>query len=193
MGANGASGCRANAKVVGHLDQGIMPRPRSLSDPACAASEGPPHEHRAAPRPQPVLWKIRLSNQPLISIVDDDEAVREATKGLMRALGFLAEAFGSAEDFLKFDRLQSTACLIADVQMPHMSGLELYRRIAASGISIPTILITAYPDDGTRLRALEAGVIGYLTKPFNINDLLACIRSALDRGQAEGSQDEISE
>ena len=107
----------------------------------------------------------------------------------MRALGFRAEAFGSAEDFLKFDRLHSTACLIADVQMPQMSGLELHHRIVASGVSIPTILITAYPDDGVRARALQAGVIGYLTKPFNINDLLVCIRSALDGGQAQGSQD----
>jgi FixJ family two-component response regulator len=125
-----------------------------------------------------------LPNKPLISIVDDDEAVREATKGLMRALGFVAEAFGSAEDFLKFERLQGTACLIADVQMPQMTGLELHRRLVAAGVSIPTILITAYPDDGVRARALKAGVICYLTKPFNKDDLLGCIHSALDRGQA---------
>ena len=133
-----------------------------------------------------------MPNKPLISIVDDDEAVREATKGLMRALGFLAETFGSAEDFLKFDRLHSTACLIADVQMPQMSGLELHHRLVASGVSIPTILITAYPDDSIRARALKAGVIGYLTKPFNKDDLLVCIHSALDRGQAGRGQDDIS-
>ena len=131
-------------------------------------------------------------NKPLISIVDDDGAVREATKGLMRALGFLAETFGSAEDFLKFERLHSTACLIADVQMPQMSGLELYHRLVASGVPIPTILITAYPDDSVRARALKAGVICYLSKPFNKDDLLVCIRSALDRGQSGSSQDDIS-
>ncbi|MDB5397236.1 MAG: response regulator receiver protein [Rhodospirillales bacterium] len=125
-----------------------------------------------------------MSNRPLISIIDDDEAVREATKGLMRAMGFLAETFGSAEDFLKFDRMRNTACLIADVQMPQMSGLDLHRRLLASGVFIPTILMTAYPDDGIRARALNAGVLCYLTKPFSEEDLLSCIDSALDRGEA---------
>ena len=110
----------------------------------------------------------------------------------MRALGFSAEAFGSAEDFLKFDRLRNTACLIADVQMPQMSGLELHRRLVASGVFIPTILITAYPDDSIRARALEAGVICYLTKPFKKDHLLDCIQSALDRGRAGTSQDDNS-
>ncbi len=132
-----------------------------------------------------------MPNKPLISIVDDDEAVREATKGLMRALGFLAETFGSAEDFLNFDRLHSTACLIADVQMPQMSGLDLHRHLVASGVSIPTILITAYPDDSVRARALKAGIVGYLTKPFNKDDLLVYIHSALDRGRTGGGQDDI--
>ena len=133
-----------------------------------------------------------MLNNSLISIVDDDEAVREATKGFVRAVGFLADTFGSAEDFLKFDRLHSTACLITDVQMPHMSGLELHRRLVASGVSIPTILITAYPDDSTRERALKAGVIGYLSKPFKMDDLLDCINAALDRGLAGRSRDKIS-
>lgn len=133
-----------------------------------------------------------MSNKPLISIVDDDEALREATKGLMRAVGFLAETFGSGEDFLKFDRLHTTACLIADVHMPQMSGLELHRRLVMSGVSIPTILITAYPDDSGRERALKAGVIGYLTKPFNMDDLLVCIKSALDRGPAVRKRDDTS-
>lgn len=124
--------------------------------------------------------------------MDDDEALREATKGLMRAVGFLAETFGSGEDFLKFDRLHTTACLIADVHMPQMSGLELHRRLVMSGVSIPTILITAYPDDSGRERALKAGVIGYLTKPFNMDDLLVCIKSALDRGPAVRKRDDTS-
>jgi FixJ family two-component response regulator len=132
-----------------------------------------------------------VPDKPLISIVDDDEAVREATKGLMRALGFLAETFGSAEDFLNFDRLHSTACLIADVQMPQMSGLDLHRHLMASGVSIPTILITAYPDDSVRARALKAGIVGYLTKPFNKDDLLVYIHSALDRSRTGSGQDDI--
>jgi FixJ family two-component response regulator len=115
----------------------------------------------------------------LISIVDDDESVREATKGLMTSMGLSAQTFACAEDFLNSNRLKSTACLIADVQMPGMSGLDLYRQLLASGKSIPTILITAYPDDNVRMRALNAGVICYLIKPFNEEDLLGCLRSVL--------------
>src|SRR6266404_7268344 len=110
----------------------------------------------------------------------------------MRPLGFLAETFGSAEDFLNFDRLHSTACLIVDVQMPQMSGLDLHRRLIESGVSIPTILITAYPDDSVRARALKAAVIAYLTKPFSKDDLLVYIHSALARGRPGSAQDGIS-
>jgi FixJ family two-component response regulator len=128
-----------------------------------------------------------MPNKPLIAIVDDDVSVREAMVSLMRALGFLAEAFPCAEDFLKSDGLQRTSCLIADVRMPGMSGLELYRRLVATGTPIPTVLITAHSDDGVRTRALKAGIICYLTKPFREDDLLGCIRSALDHGKREGS------
>ena len=127
-----------------------------------------------------------MLNKPLIAIVDDDASVREAMMSLVRVLGFLAEAFPSAEDFLKSDDLQRTSCLIADVRMPGMSGLELYRRLVASGKPIPTVLITAHSDDGVRARALQAGIICYLTKPFREDDLLGCIRSALDRGKRKG-------
>ena len=105
---------------------------------------------------------------------------------LMRALGFTSEAYQCAEDFLKSGRIQRTSCLIADVRMPGMTGLELYRHLVASGKPIPTVLITAHPDDGIRARALKAGIICYLTKPFREDDLLGCIRSALDRGKKEG-------
>jgi FixJ family two-component response regulator len=139
----------------------------------------------------PQVWLIReaeLPKKPLILIVDDDDAPRNAIKGLMRALGFRAEAFETAEDLLKSDRLRRAGCIIADMQMPHVSGLEMHRRLVGSGTSIPTILITAYPDDSVRTRALEAGIICYLTKPFSKNDLLACIHSALDRGAAGPSR-----
>jgi FixJ family two-component response regulator len=133
-----------------------------------------------------------LLKKRLISIVDDDESLRKATKSLIRALGFLAEDFGSAEDFLKFDGLRRTACLIADVQMPEMSGLELHSHLVASGDSIPTILMTAYPDDNMRTRALEAGVICYITKPFSKDTLLNCIRAAIGRWEVGKSEQDIS-
>jgi len=114
--------------------------------------------------------------KPLISVVDDDESVREATKGLMQSLGYTAAAFPSAEDFLEMTR---TACLIADVNMPGMSGLDLHRRLSASGKPFPTILITAYPDERVREGAINAGVICYLSKPFDEGDLLSCISTAL--------------
>jgi FixJ family two-component response regulator len=125
--------------------------------------------------------------KPVIAIVDDDDSIREATMSLMRALDFSAEAYSCAEDFLTSGRLQRTSCLIADVRMPGMSGLEFHRRLVLSGNPIPTVLITAHPDDGARARALEAGIIGYLTKPFDDDDLLGCIRSALDHRKKDGN------
>jgi FixJ family two-component response regulator len=118
--------------------------------------------------------------KPQISVVDDDESMREAIRGLMKSLGYAAQAFRSAKEFLTSHQVPRTSCLIADVQMPGMTGLELHRHLVASGKSIPTILITAYPDDSVRERALGDGVVGYLSKPFDENDLLACIRSSLD-------------
>ena len=124
--------------------------------------------------------------KPLISIVDDDESMREAVKGLMKSLGYRVEAAASAQEFLSSRHLRCTSCLITDMQMPGMTGLELYQRLSTSEKPIPTILITAYPDDGVRERALSAGVIGYLSKPFDENDLLACIRSALMHAPSRG-------
>ena len=115
----------------------------------------------------------------VIAIVDDDHSVREALASLVRSLGYAAMAFDCAEDLLKSKRRGGVSCLIADVQMPGMTGLDLYQQLSAAGKRIPTILITAYPDDSARERALTAGVIGYLTKPFKEDDLLACVRSAL--------------
>jgi FixJ family two-component response regulator len=116
----------------------------------------------------------------VISIVDDDPSVREGTVDLINAMGFIAEAFERPEDFLKSNRLHSTSCLIADVRMPGMTGIELHSRLVGSGNMIPTILITAFPDERDRSRALKAGVICYLAKPFKDDDLLACVRSALE-------------
>ena len=99
----------------------------------------------------------------------------------MRALGYTAQTFPSAADFLASPRLGDTACLIADVHMPGMNGDELHRRLIDSGYAIPTILVTAYPDDVVRARALKDGVVCYLHKPLDKNHLMDCIRSALDR------------
>jgi FixJ family two-component response regulator len=126
-----------------------------------------------------------MPKKRVITIVDDDESVRQALMGLMRALGFTSEAYACAQDFLKSGRVQRTSCLIADLRMPGMSGLQLHHRLVASGNPVPTILITAHPDDGIRERALRAGIICYLTKPFNEDDLLACIRSAHEHSKGE--------
>jgi FixJ family two-component response regulator len=119
-----------------------------------------------------------MSIKPSIAVVEDDDSVREATVGLLRSNGFIAKGFSSADEFLKSNRIRITSCLIADVQMPGMSGLALYGALAASSTPIPTILITAYPDDAVRNRAISAGVTGYLVKPFSENALLECITAA---------------
>jgi FixJ family two-component response regulator len=127
-----------------------------------------------------------LPRKAVIAIVDDDQSVREALTSLVRSLGYVAMAFECAEDLLKSRRRRSMSCVIADVQMPGMTGIELHNRLVASGEPIPTILITAFPDERSRERALQAGAIGYLTKPFSEDDLLACIRSNLARPEAGG-------
>jgi len=121
-----------------------------------------------------------LASTPVIAIVDDDESVREALTSFVRSLGYAAIAFERAEDLLSSTRRHGVSCVITDVQMPGMTGLELYHQLVKSGQPTPTILITAFPDERMRERALRAGVIGYLTKPFSEDDLLACIRSTLE-------------
>jgi len=116
---------------------------------------------------------------PLISIVDDDDGSREALAVLTRSFGFVAETYASAREFLASSRVPRTACLIADVNMPGMTGLQLHRRLVRLGHAIPTVLITAYPDDAVRARALRDGVIGYLSKPCSDATLLAILGSAL--------------
>jgi FixJ family two-component response regulator len=121
-----------------------------------------------------------VPTKPQISIVDDDDdSVREALRGLLRSAGFAVQAFASAKDFLDSAYLAHTSCLIADINMPMMTGLDLYRHLATSGRNIPTILITATPDDTHRKQALSDGVICYLSKPCSEDDLLACVRTAL--------------
>jgi FixJ family two-component response regulator len=120
-----------------------------------------------------------LSENPLISIIDDDLSVREATMNLVRTMGFATAAFESAEHFLESDGPHRTSCLIADMRMPGISGLELHARLLASGTPIPTILMTAFADERDRMRAMKAGVVSYLAKPFTETELFACLNSAL--------------
>jgi FixJ family two-component response regulator len=119
----------------------------------------------------------------LVSIVEDDRYFRESMRRLMRALGYNVEAFSSAADFLASPRLIETTCLIADVHMPAMTGVELYRHLIEAGYTIPTILVTAYPDDDVRARALKDGVVCYLRKPVDENHLLRCLHEALRSGE----------
>jgi FixJ family two-component response regulator len=121
-----------------------------------------------------------VQKTPMISIVEDDRAVREGLTDLIKSMGFGAESYASASDFLKSADRRITSCLIADVQMPEMTGLELHDRQVKLGDIIPTILITAFPNDRDRKWAARSGVICYLAKPFNDDDLFACIRCALE-------------
>jgi len=130
----------------------------------------------AAPTDLAEPW---LSNQSIISIVDDDQPFRESMRRLMRSLGYRGEAFASGAEFLASPFLSETSCLIADVHMPVMTGLELRRHLVQKGHLIPTILVTAYPSDGDRARALSDGVICYLRKPIDEQDLARCLCAAL--------------
>ena len=121
-----------------------------------------------------------MTKKLLVSVVEDDRFFRESMERLMRSLGYAVEAFPSAADFLASPHLTETACLIADVHMPAMTGLELHRQLIDAGYPIPTILVTAYPDDGARARALNNGVVCYLRKPVDEKHLMQCLRTALD-------------
>src|SRR5260370_33005756 len=120
-----------------------------------------------------------MSDAALIAIVDDDVMVCEATKDLVETFGFDARTFASAGEFLKSDCVPGISCLIADVQMPGMNGLQLHRKLIASGRHIPLIFSTAFPDEPLRKRALRAGAVCYLSKPFDGESLRSCIRSAM--------------
>ena len=120
-----------------------------------------------------------MSGVPLISIVDDDESLRNALDDLVRSAGFRAQGFPSAEAFLNSPHARDTACLILDVRMPGMNGLELQRKIVAAKWQIPIIFITSHADDDARARALEAGAAGFLYKPFRDDELLNAMEAVL--------------
>jgi FixJ family two-component response regulator len=116
--------------------------------------------------------------------VDDDASLRDATDNLLQAAGFATATFADAESFLASERRRAAACIVADMRMPGMSGLEMHRELVASGERIPTVLITAFPEEGLRAKARKAGIVCCLGKPFAPEELLGCVHEALQRGQA---------
>ncbi|QIG97758.1 response regulator transcription factor [Bradyrhizobium sp. 6(2017)] len=123
---------------------------------------------------------------PLISVVDDDASVRAATENLLKSRGYIVQTFASAEDFLRSPRLNETACVISDLQMPVMSGLDLLAEMRARGHGVPFIFITAFPNDRVRASALDAGAIGFLAKPFAGHTLIECLDAALQENRDGG-------
>ena len=124
----------------------------------------------------------------MIAIVDDDLSVRDATKHLILSLGYAAVTFASAEEYLQSDCIEGTSCLITDLRMPGMSGIELQERLIADGHRIPIIFMTAFRDENTRRRTLRAGAFGFLNKPFEDACLIRCLDKALKRDEAGFAQ-----
>jgi FixJ family two-component response regulator len=118
-------------------------------------------------------------SQALIAVVDDDESMRDAIQTLVQALGYNASTFASADEYLKSEQVHDTSCLISDVQMPGLSGLDLQDHLVARGHCIPVIFITGYPEDSARARAMKAGAIAFLSKPFRSDHFIGCIDKAL--------------
>ena len=118
---------------------------------------------------------------PVIAIIDDDASVRASTSSLVRSHGYTVFTFASAEEFLQSARLDDSSCVIADVQMSAMSGLDLLAHMRAQGYAAPFIFITAFPQESVRARALKAGAICFLAKPFAGSVLIDCVKTALNR------------
>jgi short-subunit dehydrogenase/CheY-like chemotaxis protein len=133
-----------------------------------------------------------VPERPLVAIVDDDESIRQTTLDLLESAGFSAVAFASAETFLSSGRLKRYGCLIADVRMPGMSGLDLHQKLVASSCSIPTIIITAYTDERARAHTARSNVVRCLAKPFVAEELLACVGSAVGRRQGDGGTQKVA-
>ena len=128
---------------------------------------------------------IYLPDTPVISIVDDDESVRTATANLVRSLGFRVCAYSSPEEFLESPCISTTSCLVSDIQMPGISGIDLHDLLIAQDRRIPIIFITAYPDETIRTRALDAGAVCFLGKPFDVQALIECLHKAVNRRDRE--------
>ena len=125
------------------------------------------------------------NNTPIVSIIDDDQGVRHAVQRLIRSRGFVTRAFASAEEFLQSPSLHETVCLITDIQMPGMTGMELHDFMLKQGPPLPVIFLTAFPDERIEKRALAAGALGFLTKPFDAKALISLVNTAVQIGDRE--------
>jgi FixJ family two-component response regulator len=128
-----------------------------------------------------------LSALSVISVIDDDASVRAATDNLLSSHGYIVHTFASAEEFLRSARLDDSLCVVADVQMPAMSGLDLLTHMRARGYAAPFIFITAFPEENVRARALKAGAICFLAKPFAGPALVNCVETAVNRQGGGGT------
>jgi FixJ family two-component response regulator len=117
----------------------------------------------------------------MISIIDDDECARQAIQRLVRSLGYVVTTYGSAEDFLDSYHVNDTSCLITDVHLPGLNGVELHRRLLAHGLAVPTIFVSGCADEATRRKVLASGAVGLLSKPFGKKSLIDCLKIALSR------------
>ena len=120
-----------------------------------------------------------MSEPPLISIVDDDALARDGIRELIESLGYRAVTFISAEHFLQSGLIAETTCLITDLQMPGLNGLELHEALRSQGYQTPVILITAFPSEKHRMRAFDNGAVGFLSKPFDEDALIECLNAAI--------------
>jgi FixJ family two-component response regulator len=134
-------------------------------------------------------WKVSVAQTSVIAIVDDDQAIREAIESLLKSAGYGVELYGSAEEFLNSGPRPDITCSVLDVRMPGMSGLELQSQLAASNCSIPIIFISAHSDESARARALKAGAVDFLQKPFSEEALLNAINASLAICQGGHSDD----
>jgi FixJ family two-component response regulator len=128
-----------------------------------------------------------MLESPLVAIVDDDKSIRNATQDLLKAAGYSTATFEDAESFLDSATRATAACLVADMRMPGMSGVELYQALLASGHGIPTVIITAHPEEVTQARGRVAGLTCYLIKPFTPDELLECVHEALAKSRTPGA------
>jgi FixJ family two-component response regulator len=136
-----------------------------------------PRSNKAAPSGEPLLLR-----RPVISVVDDDASIRAAIDSLLRARGYAVYTFASAAEFLRSPQLSDSSCVITDVRMPDMSGVELQSALRQQGNSVPFIFVTAFPEESARLPALRDGAVCFLSKPFDAPTLIRCVKAALTAG-----------
>jgi FixJ family two-component response regulator len=124
-----------------------------------------------------------VPHRALVAIIDDDDSIRSATGNLLEAAGYATATFQSADEFLRAQSRHQVSCIVTDMRMPGMTGLDLFEALVAANGAIPTVLVTAYPDEAVRMRARQAGILCYLSKPFSPEELCACVDAAIARAR----------